>query len=54
VPGGVVIAGVTVSVEEPEPVTKGLLKEAVASGGNPDKLKLTMSEKPFAEEMVTE
>src|SRR6267143_4156770 len=54
IPGGLVIAGLTVSVEEPEPVTKGLLKEAVASEGNPDTLKLTVPEKPFTEETVTE
>ena len=44
----------TVSVEEPEPVTRGSLKEAVAPEGNPDTFKLTVPEKPFAEEMVTE
>jgi len=45
---------VTVSVEEPEPVKKGLLKEAVPLGGNPDASKLTVPEKPFTEETVTE
>lgn len=54
IPGGVVIAGVTVSVEEPEPVTRGLLKEAVALEGSPDTFKLTVPEKPFSEETVTE
>jgi hypothetical protein len=54
IPGGLVSAGLTVRVEEPEPVTRGLLKEAVASEGNPDTLKLTVPEKPFIEETVTE
>ena len=53
IPGGLVIAGVTVSVEEPEPATKGLLKEAVAPEGNPDTLKPTVPEKLFAGVIVT-
>jgi hypothetical protein len=54
IPGGLVSAGLTVSIEEPEPVTEGLLKEAVAAAGNPDTFSLTMPEKPLTEEMVTE
>lgn len=54
IPGRLVIAGVTVSVDEPEPVTKGLLNEAVAPEGNPDTVKLTVPENPFIDETATE
>jgi hypothetical protein len=47
-------AVVIVSVEVPEPVTEGGLKEAVAPEGNPLAVKLTAPVKPFSAPTLTE
>ncbi len=52
VPTGVVLAVVTVMVEEPEPVTDGGLKEAVAPVGNPLAVKVTVPVKPLSAVIV--
>jgi hypothetical protein len=44
---------VTVSVEEPEPVTEAGLKLALVLGGNPETLKLTVPVNPPVAVMVT-
>ena len=53
VPTGVPVAVVTVSVEEPDPVTDAGAKPAVAPEGNPLTEKLTMSVNPFNAFTVT-
>src|SRR5260370_36918462 len=48
VPTGVVLAVVTVRVEEPDVVTAAGLKEAVAPVGNPLAVKVTVPANPFS------
>jgi hypothetical protein len=52
VPGGVVVAVETVSVEFPEAETDAGLKLAVAPVGSPVTLRFTVSVKPFSAPMV--
>ena len=52
-PVGVVLAVVTVMVEEPEVVTDVGLKLALAPAGNPEALKLTVPVNPFNAATVT-
>jgi hypothetical protein len=52
VPVGVVLAVVTVIVEEPEPVTEVGLKVALAPDGSPLALKVTAPANPFTAAIV--
>ena len=53
VPAGVLFAVVMVSVLDPEPAIEAGLKVAVARGGNPVALRVTVPVKPFSEPTVT-